>query len=361
MINVTRPGNLLLDKLCKRYGSTTAVDGLDLAIAPGEFVTLLGPSGSGKTSTLALIAGFQRPSGGRIIMDSIDVTNVPPHRRNIGVVFQHYALFPHMSVWENIAFPLKRRGMNRAALIRRVNDTLAMVRLEGLGDRHPRQLSGGQQQRVALARAIVFQPPLLLMDEPLSALDRGLRQNMQAEIRRIHRDLGSTVLYVTHDQEEALALSDRIALMLGGRIEQCGSPASIYEHPNTAFAARFMGESNFFRGKVADILTDMIEVSLANGITVRGRAACAPKRGDDVLVVIRPEDLIINPTEAINHSVIEACVDEVTYLGSSLRVQGRIANGDNCIFYLPKSERRPVSERLRLAWSTAVARVILAT
>src|SRR5215467_6167348 len=250
MAEGVRGGRLTLTRLAKRYPGTTAVDAIDLDVGSGEFVTLLGPSGSGKTTTLMMVAGFTTPSEGEIAIDGRPITGMAPEHRNIGVVFQNYALFPHMTVSDNVAFPLKMRRQPSAEIRGRVGRALDLVHLAGLGERLPRQLSGGQQQRVALARALVFDPGLLLMDEPLGALDRNLREQMKIEIKRIHRDVGVTVLYVTHDQEEALTMSDRVALMNRGRIAQLGSAEDLYERPANRFVARFIGESNLLDGRV---------------------------------------------------------------------------------------------------------------
>ena len=234
----------MLDGLFKRYGEAVALDGISLVVEPGEFVSLLGPSGSGKTTTLNLIAGFAKPTAGDILMDGRPIAELPPHRRDIGVVFQHYALFPQLTASENVAFPLRRRRVPKPEIRERVTSALEMVELEGLEDRHPRELSGGQQQRVALARAIVFNPRVLLMDEPLGALDRKLRDSLQRQIKRLHQELGITFVYVTHDQDEAMSLSERVAVFNNGRIEQIGTPVELYEQPNSRFVAEFLGESN---------------------------------------------------------------------------------------------------------------------
>src|SRR5215469_1240682 len=239
--------------LSKTYGGHAAVDQISISMNAGEFVTLLGASGSGKTTTLMMIAGFVTPDAGEIRIDGRDVAGLPPEKRDLGVVFQSYALFPHYSVYENIAFPLRLRKMRGSELERRIKDVLSLVDLSGYQERRIDQLSGGQQQRVALARAIVFSPPVLLMDEPLGALDRKLRDQLQTEIKRIQRDLGVTVVYVTHDQEEALALSDRIAIMEKGRILQLGTPDDVYERPTSAFVASFLGESNLIRVEVVSM------------------------------------------------------------------------------------------------------------
>jgi len=242
-------GRIELTNLCKRYGSgPLVVDDVTIDIASGEFVTLLGPSGSGKTTTLNMIAGFTEVTSGHIRLAGKDISLLPPYKRNFGMVFQNYALFPHMTVAQNIAFPLRERKVPKAEIERRVAEVLELVDLVGLGRRRPDELSGGQQQRVALARAVVFSPSVLLLDEPLSALDRKLRQNLQQEIKRLHRELGLTFVFVTHDQDEAMALSDRIAVFNNGRIERIGSPADLYRDPGTRFVARFLGESNLFDG-----------------------------------------------------------------------------------------------------------------
>ena len=243
---MTRGAALEFAGLGKRYGAVAALLPTDLTIAPGEFFAVLGPSGSGKSTLLGTVAGFVAPSGGRVLIDGIDITAAPPHRRNIGMVFQNYALFPYLSVAQNIAFPLKMRRLKRAEIAARVTRALEMVRLAGFADRMPAQLSGGQQQRVALARAAVYDPPLLLMDEPLGALDKNLREEMQEELRQFHRGVGATILYVTHDQQEAASMADRMAIMNHGAIEQVGPPHELYERPRNSFVARFLGEANMF-------------------------------------------------------------------------------------------------------------------
>jgi putative spermidine/putrescine transport system ATP-binding protein len=240
---------LELAGVSKRYDSLVAVDDLDLGLRTGEFLTLLGPSGSGKTTTLMMVAGLQQPDAGRITLNGVSVARLPPYRRDIGMVFQSYALFPHMTVRRNIAFPLEMRGLAKAEIARLVDEALALVKLPDHGDRLPRQLSGGQQQRVALARAMVYRPALLLMDEPLGALDKKLREQLQLEIKRVHRERGISVLYVTHDQEEALTMSDRIAVFNRGRIEQIGTPEELYDRPATRFVASFIGDTNFLSGR----------------------------------------------------------------------------------------------------------------
>ena len=238
--------------LVKRFGDAVAVNGIDLHVPPGEFFTMLGPSGCGKTTTLRLIAGFERPDEGKILLDGNDMSRTPPHKRRVNTVFQSYALFPHKTVAENVAFGLRYQRATKAEVKRRVAEALALVRLEDYGHRRPAQLSGGQQQRVALARALVLEPPVLLLDEPLGALDARLRLDLQVELKRIQEQLEVTFIYVTHDQDEALTMSDRVAVMRGGNIEQCGEPRALYEAPETAFVANFLGASNLVPVAVGD-------------------------------------------------------------------------------------------------------------
>jgi putative spermidine/putrescine transport system ATP-binding protein len=310
--------------LTRYYGDVVAALDLNLTINAGEFVTLLGPSGSGKTTTLMMLAGFVEPSAGDILIDGRSVVDLPPHRRDIGVVFQNYALFPHMSVFDNVAFPLRMRHVGRPTMRQRVQEALDMVQLGDLGQRRINQLSGGQQQRVALARALVFQPPLLLMDEPLGALDRKLREQMQIEIKRIQHALGVTVVYVTHDQDEALMLSDRIAVMNTGTIHQVGTPDEIYEQPATAFVAEFVGESNFLDGLVEAVAAGGVTVRLPGGVCVHGPAMPVEK-GQRLKVMIRPEVLRLRTdlrSDADN--AVDGVVEEVVYLGQAIGYTVRI-------------------------------------
>jgi spermidine/putrescine ABC transporter ATP-binding subunit len=283
-------GALQLVGVSKRYGDTVALQDVSLDVADGEFLTLLGPSGSGKTTTLQIVAGFVTPDHGTVVLDGRDLTRVPPHRRNVGMVFQNYALFPHMTVAENVAFPLESRGVPRSETRRRVEEALETVRLGGLDRRLPRQLSGGQQQRVALARAIVFRPPLLLMDEPLGALDKKLRERLQLEIMEISRGLGVTVIYVTHDQEEALFMSHRIAVYHRGRIEQLGTPAQLYERPTSAFVAGFIGDSNMFSG-IVDRSSPVPLMRVGERAIRLDEKALGMLAGQRLTVVVRPERL----------------------------------------------------------------------
>jgi putative spermidine/putrescine transport system ATP-binding protein len=277
-----------LSDVSKRYQDVMALHHLDLEVEAGEVLTILGPSGSGKTTTLMLLAGIIQPTSGRIEIGGNDVTALPPYRRDIGVVFQSYALFPHLSVFDNVAFPLRRRGVPRRQIAAEVEQALALVHLERLGGRHIKQLSGGQQQRVALARALVFRPALLLMDEPLGALDKQLREQMQIEIRHITQAVGITAIYVTHDQEEALTLSDRIAVLRAGRLEQVGTPETLYDAPATRFVAEFVGHTNLLEGEVVGEEGGAPQMRTAEGLELR-LARHAPVSRGRVVVSMRPE------------------------------------------------------------------------
>ncbi len=305
--------SIRLLSVSKRYGSVGAVDDVTLDVAQGEFVTILGPSGSGKTTMLTMIAGLNHPSAGAIHIGGRDVTALPAARRNIGLVFQSYALFPHMTVFDNIAFPLSVRRVGAAETRRRVAEALARVRLEGFERRRPAELSGGQQQRVALARAIVFQPDILLLDEPLGALDRKLREEVQVELRRLQRTLGITTVLVTHDQEEALSLSDRIVVLDQGRVQQIGPPQEAYLRPNNHFVADFLGTANFFRGVLGE---DRRSIRLEGGQRIPCGAAARPA-GAPVTAILRPERLRVGP--AGDGAIPSARVGEVVYLGQSIR------------------------------------------
>ena len=311
---------LRLQALQKRFGTVEAVAGVDLVLRPGEFLTLLGPSGSGKTTILKMIAGFERPSAGSIELAGRDISTLSPAERGIGVVFQQYALFPHMNVWDNIAYPLKLRRWSLVDRGRRVEEMLALVELDGYGERFPRELSGGQQQRVAVARALAFQPALLLMDEPLGALDRALRIGMQEEIRRIHRESGATVLYVTHDQEEALTMSDRVAILRDGRLLQVGPPRDLYRRPADRFVATFFGECTLVPATLLAIVdTDHVRVAaLGREATVRRGG---PSLDDDLCLAIRPGKFRLRP--APDDLLLPATIVDVLYLGDSVRIVGR--------------------------------------
>lgn len=293
MSRQTKGAEVRVESLIRKYGDFRAVDEVSLTAFPGEFLALLGPSGSGKTTVLMSIAGFETPNFGEIWIDGRQVTDLAPNRRDIGVVFQNYALFPHMSVRDNIAFPLRRRGIDKAEIAERVETALQLVRLGGHGDKLPALLSGGQQQRVAIARATVFRPSLLLMDEPLGALDRRLREDMQFEIKELQRKLGVTIIYVTHDQEEALMMADRICVMRGGKLEQIGSAEDLYDQPANSFVADFIGQTNLIPGRVAALSGDTATVTLADGQTVKVARHWLddPPLESLVQVGIRPERL----------------------------------------------------------------------
>jgi putative spermidine/putrescine transport system ATP-binding protein len=286
---------LAFREISKHYGAVKAVDAVGLDVARGEFLTLLGPSGSGKTTMLMMIAGFVTPTAGQILLDNRQITHLPPEKRNFGMVFQGYALFPHLSVFDNVAFPLKVRRRPAEEIRREVGRTLDLVQLGHLAARMPRQLSGGQQQRVALARALVFTPEILLLDEPLGALDRKLRTEVQIELKQLHERIGTTFVYVTHDQEEALSMSDRIAIVRDGRFVQIGNPTELYERPATRFVAGFLGESNFLGGRVDGVAAGGFDYS-AGGETFRQAARIAPAAGSSVLLAMRPEKVSISAT-----------------------------------------------------------------
>jgi putative spermidine/putrescine transport system ATP-binding protein len=313
----TTPAVQLID-LAKRYGDFAAVDGVSLEVHPGEFLTFLGSSGSGKTTTLNMIAGFDDPTGGAILLNGTSVSGLPPQKRNIGMVFQRYTLFPHMTVEQNVGFPLSVRGVAKSEIATRVNNALKLVQLERFATRKPSQLSGGQQQRVALARALVYEPQLLLMDEPLGALDKKLREEIQLEIRKLHHRLGVTILYVTHDQEEALRMSDRIAVFEHGKIVQVGSGEDLYRRPATAFVAGFVGNSNFLQGRVTAHSGPEMIVLLDGDHPVTLPANGAIASGDKVRVMIRPEAIDLTPAPAPKpHLALPMTVVERIFLGDT--------------------------------------------
>ncbi len=302
--------DLLIEGVARRFGEVVALDHVSLQVAQGELLTILGPSGSGKTTLLKVVAGFETPDAGRVTVGGADITKLPPARRDIGMVFQNYALFPHLSVAANVAFPLEMRNVAKPEIERRVAEALAMVELKGYEARLPRQLSGGQQQRVALARAIVFNPRLLLLDEPFGALDRKLRETMQLEVRRLQRRLGLTTIFITHDQEEALVLSDRIAVMSRGTIQQIATTTEIYERPANDFVADFVGESNIFHGT----LTAPGSVTLDGGRILQVRSD--KPAGSKVGVLMRPERFVASGANAFAGEVIES-----VYLGTSFKLR----------------------------------------
>ena len=341
-------------------GRTLVVRDLDLQIRKGEFLTLLGPSGSGKTTCLMMLAGFETPTAGVIRIEGRAVQQVPPRRRGIGMVFQNYALFPHMTVGENLAFPLEVRGIDAEQRRERVRRALQLVRLDGMEQRRPGQLSGGQQQRVAIARALVFEPELVLMDEPLGALDRRLREELQYEIRRIHRDLGVTMLYVTHDQQEALVMSDRVAVFQAGRIEQIATPEGLYEEPARSFVARFIGENNRLAGRVTGTAGEICEVDVG-GETVRALrvAPCGP--GDATTLSIRPERVAIAPAPGLYTNEYEARIEDMTFLGDHLRLRLSVCGSSEFVVKIPNVVGHGAvteGDRIRIGWTPTDCRAL---
>jgi spermidine/putrescine transport system ATP-binding protein len=312
---------VVLDRVRKQFADVAAVDDVSLTIQQGEFFSLLGPSGCGKTTTLRMIAGFERPDAGRISIGAEDVTETPPHKRKVNTVFQSYALFPHLTVAENVGFGLRFRSLSKADKESRVGEMLELVRLGGYGTRKPHELSGGQQQRVALARALILSPDVLLLDEPLGALDAKLRRELQVELKSIQREVGITFLYVTHDQEEALTMSDRLAVMANGRVEQLGSPREVYERPETAFVADFIGVSNLMRA----------QSSGSGGVDVGAvrLAVSAPVQKTGVVrVAIRPERVRIEAQGVSGENRVPARIERFVYLGSTTQVFVTLPGGD---------------------------------
>jgi putative spermidine/putrescine transport system ATP-binding protein len=334
-------GSLELRDVSKHYGTLCAADNVNLSVADGEFVTLLGPSGSGKTTTLQIIAGFVEATSGEVLIDGRPVT-APPHQRDIGMVFQNYALFPHMTAARNVEYPLMVRRIDRRARRQRVAEALDMVGLADRGEQYPKRLSGGQQQRIALARALVFRPRIVLLDEPLGALDKKLREHLQLEIKRIQRRTGITMLYVTHDQEEALVMSDRIAVFDQGAIQQVGTPHEVYERPSSVFVATFVGESNLFHGHVRGGRLYSDELVLA----VPGHAADGPSA-----LLVRPERMGVGAVPAGEVNVVEAVVEEVVYLGGELRYTLVAGDGRRLIARRPAETRSlPPGEPVTAWW-----------
>ena len=317
-------------------GETLVVKNLNLDIERGEFVTMLGPSGSGKTTCLMMLAGFETATHGEIVLDGQPINNVAPHHRGIGMVFQNYALFPHMTIFENLAFPLEVRKKSKAEIEERVNKTLDMVRMGGFQSRRPAQLSGGQQQRIAVARALVFEPKLVLMDEPLGALDKNLREEMQYEIKHIHENLEVTVVYVTHDQGEALTMSNRIAVFNDGIIQQLAPPEDLYERPDNAFVANFIGENNKLIGEVQDIDGDNCHVSVA-GVTIKALCINIAGVGQRSTLSLRPERVAINPEPGSFPNIVDATVEELIYLGDHIRTRVTVCGHDDFIIKVPNS------------------------
>ncbi|TDR92947.1 ABC transporter ATP-binding protein [Enterovirga rhinocerotis] len=338
--------------VCKTYdGRTLAVSHLDLTVASGEFVTFLGPSGSGKTTSLMMLAGFETETSGEILIAGRSMSRVAPHRRNIGMVFQNYALFPHMTVAENIAFPLSVRGVPAAEQASRVGRVLERVRLGAYGARRPSELSGGQQQRVALARALVFDPVLILMDEPLGALDKQLRDQLQLEIKHLHAELGVTIIYVTHDQSEALTMSDRVAVFNDGSIQQIASPSHLYRFPATPFVAGFVGENNQFSCTVTAVEGDTWTLASPAGDPLRAVGIGSCEVGRSVPVSVRPEHLIVRPRDDMR--MIDARLEEAIYHGDHTRLRFRTGWGDVVTAKVMRPDELgplPIGESMPLGW-----------
>lgn len=333
----------------KSFGSVNALDRVDLAVRPGEFLTLLGPSGSGKTTLLTLLAGFDQPSSGEIRIGGKVQTHVPPNRRNQGIVFQSYALFPHMTVHDNLAYPLAARGIGGAERETLISQALDRVRMSSYGDRYPSQLSGGQQQRIALARAIVFNPPLLLMDESLSALDRNLREEMQFELKELHERLSATIVFVTHDQAEAVTMSDRVAVLNKGRLIQLGAPSNLYKEPVNTFVAKFLGEANLIESVVDGHAGDFVQITTVGGHSLLARSTKQHAKGERVVAMVRPEGIECAMTRAGAGSTpvegnvrsLPTVVERVVFLGDSHRYWLRM-NDLQLIMKAPCSARNNV-------------------
>ncbi|WP_454874275.1 ABC transporter ATP-binding protein [Paraburkholderia xenovorans] len=357
-----------LKQVSRRYGAVQALAPLDFSVKQGEFVTLLGPSGSGKTTLLNVIAGMVNPSSGQIFVRGVDITKAPPSARGLGMVFQNYALMPHMTVFDNIAFPLRVRKMPKDEIARKVKDVLDMVRLPDIAQRKPKELSGGQQQRVSLARCIVYNPALILLDEPLGALDKKLREQMQLEIRRLHAELGITMLNVTHDQDEALSMSDRIVLMNEGRVEQIATPDELYRSPRTAFAASFIGTANLISGTVEHHAGERALVSTSLGMLRAAATACTASRGESVTLLVRPESVRMGPAsdsptgdgaDGLRHA---GTLEDSIMLGSVVRHHVRLTGGMQMVVQQQDSRRRPAPERgapVLLDWAPEDCQMIL--
>ncbi len=355
-------GNVILRNVCKAFQQKNVVDHVNLEISRGEFFTLLGPSGSGKTTTLKMLAGLELPTAGDILIDGVHVTTLMPHQRNIGMVFQNYALFPHMTVAENVGFPLKMRRVGKGEIAERVRQALEITQLGEFGARYPRQLSGGQQQRVALARAMVYNPSILLMDEPLGALDRNLRDHMRLELKRLQRQIGATVLYVTHDQDEALSMSDRVGVMNDGKLLQVADPKTLYEYPTSQFVATFIGESNVLTARVVSANGDLALDVEGLRTTVRAVRPEGISQGDEVTVVLRPEKVQVgsaSPDVVDGLNAISARVEEIVYMGQTAQVFARADNGARLLARVPSTMRIPaVDDEVQLTWRPADTRIV---
>ena len=347
-------GFVRFKKIDKSYdGEVLVVKNLNLDIAKGEFVTMLGPSGSGKTTTLMMLAGFETPTNGEIFLQDKPISKIPPYEREIGMVFQNYALFPHMSVQENLAFPLEVRKLSKNETQEKVKKVLDMVELGNFATRFPAQLSGGQQQRVALARALVFEPRLVLMDEPLGALDKNLREQMQYEIKHIHERIGITVVYVTHDQSEALTMSNRIAVFNDGMVQQLSSPDVLYEKPENSFVAQFIGENNRMTGTIKSIDGKYCSVDLDGGGSVRALKINIGNVGEKTQLSVRPERVTVNHRSDKNKNTFNGLVKELIYLGDHIRARLEVCGNDEFIVKIPNEGSLDIKENesIELTWS----------
>ena len=349
------------DKVDKSYdGKVLVVKDLNLDIAEGEFITMLGPSGSGKTTCLMMLAGFETPTNGEIYLDKNPISNIPPHKRGIGMVFQNYALFPHMTVYENLAFPLRVRKVSKEDTDKKIDKALSMVSLTGFENRMPGQLSGGQQQRVAVARALVFDPAVVLMDEPLGALDKNLRESMQYEIKHIHECIGVTVVYVTHDQGEALTMSNRIAVFNDGKVQQLSSPDKLYEEPVNSFVAEFIGENNRFSGQVTDVSKDKCKVKLDDGSEILANPIVVKSSGEKTIVSLRPERALINTKEKMENN-FKGKIEEVIYHGDHTRVRLNLLGNKDFILKVPNSSANmdiKLGNQINVSWNSFDARAL---
>ena len=348
------------DKVDKSYdGKVLVVKDLNLDIAEGEFITMLGPSGSGKTTCLMMLAGFEAPTTGEIYLDKNPISNIPPHKRGIGMVFQNYALFPHMTVYENLAFPLRVRKVSKEDTDKKVDKALSMVSLSGFKNRMPGQLSGGQQQRVAVARALVFDPAVVLMDEPLGALDKNLRESMQYEIKHIHESIGVTVVYVTHDQGEALTMSNRIAVFNDGKVQQLSSPDQLYEAPVNSFVAEFIGENNRFSGEVTELSKEKCKVKLDKG-EIFANPISIKSKGEKTTVSLRPERALINPQNKMDNNH-KGKIEEVIYHGDHTRVRVNLLGNSEFILKVPNSSANldiKLGNEINIGWNSQDARAL---
>lgn len=343
-------------------GRSFVIRNLNLSISCGEFVSLLGPSGSGKTTTLMMLAGFESASSGDIHLDGKRVNDLPSYQREIGIVFQNYALFPHMTVAENVAFPLSVRKVPPADIEKRVRDALEMIELPHIADRKPSQLSGGQQQRVALARAMIFEPRLILMDEPLGALDKRLRETMQYEIKKLHRRLGTTIVYVTHDQSEALTMSDRVAVFSDGDIQQIATPEMLYEDPAGSFVANFIGENNGLAGKVAEVAGERAVLELPAGGRITGIAGKQLSVGARAILALRPERVSLAAGTGPGANRLSGEVEDVTYCGDHRRVQLSTGDGQDFIVKIPNDQQLAVpreGETISVYWQQEDCKIVI--